>query len=316
MHYMTNLISLLIHRNKIVDMQDPDSSICRMSGLEILNISNNAILDLPAIDRETGSPGIEGMASLSNFNLAGNRLLAIPASIGKLTNMEDLNLASNRIQWLPVDIGKLALLRQLNITGNPVVDSNPELAPLVHDPAKVVTFFKANMIQDLSRKALCKVPEFIAEKHFLQVLKLSRNELKILPPDLNVLRHLHTLHADYNQLFLIEPWIGHLTGLTDLALDYNKLVGLPRELGSLTALVKLTVAGNILSNLPRELGQCTNLTVISLEKNPLRAPVSDAFEEGGMLGVLGWLQEVGSQLKPPTRVSTRETMRHSRMSFS
>ena len=73
-------------------------------------------------------------------------------------------------------------------------------------------------------------------------------------------------------------------------LDHNRLAFLPNELGRLTELERLSLAGNPLSGVPAELAALPRLVVLRLDGCPLRPPVGDAYEAGGMDLLLRFLR--------------------------
>lgn len=73
------------------------------------------------------SHALERLKNLVSLNLSGNRLTALPTSIGSLNCLEILDASNNDLRELPPTIGDLQTLQTLNITGNPLSGDLPKL---------------------------------------------------------------------------------------------------------------------------------------------------------------------------------------------
>jgi Leucine-rich repeat (LRR) protein len=73
------------------------------------------------------SHALERLTGLVSLRLSGNRLTALPASIGGLENLEHLDASNNDITELPCTLGDLRCLKTLNVSGNPVAVNLPDL---------------------------------------------------------------------------------------------------------------------------------------------------------------------------------------------
>lgn len=331
MDELTSLGSLYLGHNQIARLSEPDGSLLRLSALMTLHVESNLVLEIPLDDTRPDSTitrsasqmeraascngpksqGIVGLSSLTDLRLDCNKLLIVPPDVGRMTRLRSLCLAFNRIQYLPVELGQLRDLETLTLHENPVIQHNPILTQFSHDPVKIVEYYHEEKEQNLRNQSLSSVPGHVPTRLQLQALYLSHNNIAHLPATLHVLRELRVLHVDHNDLFIIEPWIGSLESLCDLALDNNRLLSVPSTLGLLTQLQILTLQSNSIASLPQELGLCTRLQTLNVEHNPLRPPFSDALEEGGALAIIELMFDLGAKCRPPSRVSTAQTMRFS-----
>ena len=73
------------------------------------------------------SHALERLKGLVSLRLSGNRLTALPASIGGLENLEHLDASNNDITELPCTLGDLRRLKTLNVSCNPVAMNLPDL---------------------------------------------------------------------------------------------------------------------------------------------------------------------------------------------
>jgi len=142
-------------------------------------------------------------------------------------------------------------------------------------------------------EGLAQFPEEIFElADTLEVLDLSRNELKELPKDLGRLKKLKILFCSDN-LFTGLPevladcplleMVGFKanriatvnalslnTNLRWLILTNNRIEELPKEIGNCHRMQKLALAGNLLTELPVELSHCRNLSLLRISANRLK----------------------------------------------
>lgn len=105
----------------------------------------------------------------------------------------------------------------------------------------------------------------------LKELRLTHNQLKILPNSLETLINLEFLDLGINELTILPDFIGNLTNLTLLSISSNQLATLPDSIGNLTNLTKLSCADNRLKELPFSLGDLTKLTFLDISHNELTA---------------------------------------------
>mmetsp|Transcript_59683 Transcript_59683/g.146605 ORF Transcript_59683/g.146605 Transcript_59683/m.146605 type:complete len:863 (-) Transcript_59683:35-2623(-) len=292
MKRLTNLLHLKISHNLIEDIREPDQGMLSLSQLQTLHLHRNRILELPDIEsmfQTSEGYDLGHLTSLTDLRLDCNNMIFLPRRLSVLEKLEKLDISYNRIIELPVELGGLKALREIRIEGNPVIPALKRVSDCESDV--IIAFLRDYMVQDLSGTKLTRVPLEVLDMPYLQTLRLSFNAIQELPEELCSLVSLQHLICDHNKIFMLQPWICQLSNLLELALDYNRLMAMPRELGLLPNLTTLTLEKNCLSTLPMEIGRITSLHTLKLEKNLLRPPVSDAFEDGGMEGVLDLLRE-------------------------
>lgn len=85
----------------------------------------------------------EWTTSLTEINLAGNKLRTLPSSFGRARELLILNLADNKLDSVPRCIGRLTKLCSLNISGNIAINSLPcelgRLSQLISLDTKKIT---------------------------------------------------------------------------------------------------------------------------------------------------------------------------------
>jgi len=122
---LPRLISISLTRNQLRSVNGFETSCSR---LETLNLSNNLIDTLP---RHFG----RAMPRLTSLVLTGNGLLALPDSVGRMSQLKSLECAGNKLTKLPASIADLRQLTVLDVSNNNVTalpDNIGQLGNLEH----------------------------------------------------------------------------------------------------------------------------------------------------------------------------------------
>lgn len=95
-------------------------------------------------------------------------------------------------------------------------------------------------------------------------LDISRNRLKVLPPEISQLKGLKRLLADRNKMVTLPKEIGDLESLEELVLNRNELTELPMEIGNLKSLRRIDLWSNNIQNLPHTMREIPHLKEVDL----------------------------------------------------
>jgi internalin A len=237
---------------------------------------------------------------LTELDLAGLGLTAVPPEVAQLTRLETLILGkrdgdgwaslqgrdvpaviTNEIHELPSFIGKLQNLRYLDLSGNPlgcvpeVIYQLPQLERLglcrlllKATPSELAQLQPLQQL-DLSGNLLTELPSEIGQLSNLQSLDLRSSQLSTLPEAIAQLSCLQSLDLSENLLTNLPEVVGRLSNLKSLDLGWNQLSTLPEVIGQLSNLQSLYLNSNQLSTLPEVIGQLSNLQSLSLSSNQL-----------------------------------------------
>ena len=209
--------------------------------------------------------------TFESWNLAHN-------SIAHLTGEEcltvapfavELDLSFNPIGAFPPEFRQLDRLRLLKL-------SHSSLSSIAHLPLNL-------RVLDLHRVELKSLPDdCFTEFRQLIELRLSHNNLVVLPTSLGLLQHLQRLHLWRNQLRELPSSICELHALTELYCHRCQLSSLPSQLFVACPLLKvLNLAYNQLVNLPT-LNEDTlrHCAILNISHNKLRQwPVVSANQK-------------------------------------
>ncbi|MGD1852986.1 MAG: protein kinase [Leptolyngbyaceae cyanobacterium] len=135
-------------------------------------------------------------------------------------------------------------------------------------------------------------PEILELSDSLEILDLSNNQLKTLPPEFSQLKKLRVVFFNNNQFEEFPEVLAACPNLSMISFKSNKiktigetalspnirwliltnnqLTSLPRSMGNLTKLQKCMLAGNQLQTLPDEMASCKSLELIRLAANQLQ----------------------------------------------
>lgn len=197
--------------------------------------------------------------TLTNLNLAYNKLSTLPDEIGQLKQLKTLSLLNNNFVTLPPQIKELDQLEFLELSNNYLSTISSEIGQL----HKLQHLY-------LSQNNLSTLPAEIGQLHQLQELDLSANQLSSLPAEIGQLTQLKVLGLSKNNLSTPLPSeIGQLHQLQEFYLSFNRLSTLPAQIGQLHQLQELHLSANQLSSLPPEICQLHQLQRLSLDQNNL-----------------------------------------------
>ncbi|XP_030442972.2 receptor-like protein 43 [Syzygium oleosum] len=254
------------------------SSICRLSSLLILDLSNNNLSRNmpPCFDNITKLSTL----ALSNNSLSGN----IPPCFGNITNLVLLNLSSNKLQGplphslvkcvcfsLDLSHNKFSDIFPANIFSNTslkVIDlSNNKFGGPIPLPSPDTMYYSI-----ASNNITGKIPSLICNATMLEMINLSNNSLTGSLPrcSTNFSPFLSVLNLQMNNLEGTIPRSFCLrSNLPTLDLSRNRFEGtLPRSLVKCKYLEVLDLSDNrIEDTFPRWLGTLQELKVLILRSN-------------------------------------------------
>ncbi len=161
---------------------------------ELGNLANLELLSL-SLASLTGSipPELGNLAKLKTLRLHRNRLEgSIPPELGGLISLESMDLGSNRLTGaIPAEFGKLARLEELLVYDN-------QLTSIARGIGSMESLLSLNVSRNrLTSDGL--VPGVFSNLPRLEVLDLSGNQLKFIPPGMFLgLPRLSHLRLDQN----------------------------------------------------------------------------------------------------------------------
>lgn len=180
----------------------------------------------------------------------------LPATIGKLVNLEVLDLSNRGVTSLPPEIGKLKSLRRLILERN-------SLETL---PVEIGALFKLESLS-LASNHISALPESIGQLASLDLLNLNGNHLKALPNGITSLDGLKHLWLRNNALTELPSDLGQMRRLRQLSISGNAISRLPKSIGGLSSLKLLDAFGNQLTEFPPELQGLPSLEILNLGNN-------------------------------------------------
>ncbi|KAM4677599.1 leucine-rich repeat serine/threonine-protein kinase 1 [Discoglossus pictus] len=326
---LLNLQKLNLSDNQLCDLPSVQSSeeiIC--SRLQEVDVSSNKLTCLP--------PGFLHLRTLERLCASKNYLVNLFKDDGAnwigLRRLQDLDVSDNRISDLPATLVHcFKSLRSLNVSGNKLkVFTEPWACPLKcckasknsieFLPENLAVFWRNHLQEvDFSDNSLKEVPKSLFELETLQCLKLSGNQLTMLPsPDIWNCKHLKCLDLSRNQLGRNEDGIRTRRvpffttknktkmgsdsassvefplclkdSLEVLYLNNNQLECVPQSVCQLKSLTELYLGGNTaIRELPPALGQLSALWQLDLEDLSITNVPAEIRKEGPVT-VLAYLR--------------------------
>lgn len=285
-----NLLSL--HLEYVFNSQEIGENITEFKRLEKLIINQGQLSDWSFIEKAP--------KTLNYLDVGANDLTQIPASIGKLKNLERLNAPSNLINKISPKLSNLKKLRNL-ILGNNQISSLPRMNKLEN----LFTIELSNNAFKTFPKSLTKCPQlheiYISNNFFqkfpaeicnmprLRHLVAHSCQLKSLPRNFGRLQSLRRLGIGENLFQSFPNSISKIVDLEWLNLDNNQIKKLPNSIKNLSALRRLELAGNGLKELPLAFGYLTKLFEVNLERNAFKElpRILMTFPKTNFKGIIG-----------------------------
>lgn len=193
---LTELQVVNLSHNMLRGIPEP---LKRCRRLKSLDLSNNFLMGDITFPHE--------WESISNLNLLNCRLLKVPVSISRLTQLESLDLCHNKLVTLP-PMGPLRNLISLHIQFNQF-----RQVPL---SVRKLTNLRNLLVSGCE---ISKLPEWLGELTNLNVLMANANRISELPKGMGQLKNLHFLQIQDNILKEIPKYVAMLPRLITISLD-------------------------------------------------------------------------------------------------
>ncbi len=235
-------LELVLSRMGLTELPE---SICELSQLHTLNLSNNNIQRLPE--------SIGHLTQLRSLDIGNNPLQAIPDSIGQLARLRSLDIEGIPPSIIPKSIERLTRLRVLNWS-NTTLTALPEF----------IQCFTRLLELNISDTRLSELPKWISQLNQLRFLNLCHNNLRSLPSQFYELHHLEELFLHTNNFLKLDAELFSLSKLIHLSLARNPLIELPTSIGDAQNLKSLTLGSTRIGTIPssfRNLKQLENLFI-------------------------------------------------------
>ena len=307
-------------RNNLATFTDTGLVCDTPTNVEIIDISENAITDLPPrMSSVTGKlmslsasnnkisdvvPSIfENLTSVLKIDLSTNRISQLPTDVlGINSRLQTLKLAQNKIGSLPKGIFSLTPeITFLNLNDMALNDdiwhelknmSRLKVLQLSHNNIQIVENVVLNdmkqlKILDLSDNSLCSISiRLFKSQSELRVLSLTRNNITFIKKDAFMgLHYLFNLDIQENNIHHIHPEaLSELSNLEQLNLSSNIITILPTFPASLQL---LDLRNNHIGYIDNKvLSGLTNLLGIGLAHNRINFIHQNAFMNNTKLQVL------------------------------
>uniref|UniRef100_A0A3Q7H5R4 Leucine-rich repeat-containing N-terminal plant-type domain-containing protein n=1 Tax=Solanum lycopersicum TaxID=4081 RepID=A0A3Q7H5R4_SOLLC len=317
------LLFLFIASNNNFTGKLPNSPLCKMSSLVILDLSNNSlsgvipkclvnmstslsVLDLHNNNFSGTIPNNFGKgSSLRSLNLRKNKLEGVlPRKLTNCRGLEVVDLGENLLNdTFPKWLGSLPRLQVLSlrsnklhgpitITRNQVLFSKLKILDLSYNDftgnlsERFFNNLKSMIIEDQTGTPLTYIGE--VRYHDSLTLSIKGQQIELV----RILSIFTTIDFSNNKFKGDVPKsIGNLGSLRGLNLSHNSLIGpIPQSFGNLSVLESLDLSWNQLSgNVPQEVASLKSLAVMNLSQNRLmgripRGPQLDTFENDSYSG--------------------------------
>ncbi|WP_299436032.1 leucine-rich repeat domain-containing protein [uncultured Aquimarina sp.] len=235
----------------------------KLSKVHRLDLSNQDLEELPVT--------IADLKDLRMINLSNNAKLDINGSLHKLAvhkNLEVLILDSLGIKTIPESIKLFPNLKQISLVHNPALNLEQAITQISGLPIEFL---------NLKNNKLTKLPENITTLKNLKDLNLSYNTIQDEESYsyLGKLPKLYSLWIDHNKLKKLPSTIGELSQIRFFYIDHNELKDLPAELGSMKKVWVIHAGYNQFAELPKVFTTQKSLLMVHINNNQIKAIPKD-----------------------------------------
>ena len=273
---------LYLHSNNLVSSSN-NSSLSFLTPLS--NCSHLQKLHLGACLFAGSLPASIGSLSkdLYYLNLRNNRITGeLPAEIGNLSGLVTLDLWHNFLNGVPATIGKLTQLQRLYLGRNKL------LGPIPDELGQMANLGLLELSDNLINGT---IPSSLGNLSQLRYLYLSHNHLTgKIPIELTQCSLIMLLDLSFNNLQGSLPTeISRFSNLAlSLSLSHNKLEGeLPASIGNLASLLAIDLSENkFFGVIPSSIGRCISLEYLNLSHNMLEGTIPESLKQIINLGYL------------------------------
>ncbi|KAG2386569.1 hypothetical protein C9374_002313 [Naegleria lovaniensis] len=215
---ITSLKAYLFSNNKLTHLSSRFEVTNMCKNLQIIDISNNELQDLPTILADTVGKYV------TELNISNNYISTLGENFGKFIALKRLLMSKNYITELPTSFARLHSLIVLKASHNEISVIPEEC-------------FNENMKElkdiDLDYNCLRQLPKSIGALESLISLRVEHNTLMTLPDTIVNCPYLYGIYAAYNELSSLPENIGSCKRLRKIHVEYNFLKALPPSLKNL-----------------------------------------------------------------------------------
>ena len=182
-------------------------------------------------------------------------------SVSSLSKLKNLDLSCNYFTILPDLFNFLSHLEHLDLSWNDFSSFPKQLNKLKNQ--KILSL-------KMSHNDINIIPEWIGTLKSLKYLDLSYNTIKNIPESIGLLNSLEELNLQGNNLQEIPPSLGLLISLKRLRLSNNNIREIPDSMGSLALLQDLDLKNNNIQELPESMRELNSLISLNLKGNGIQ----------------------------------------------
>jgi Leucine-rich repeat (LRR) protein len=222
----------------------------KLKNLQVLDLSRNNLAHFP---------NLGGSRDLQKLVLLYNDITLEDLKKRQPNSLTEINLANNKVRSIPPSIGAFKSVRKLNFNNNQIDSISTGISNLVR-------------LEEISlyNNKLKNIPEAIYSLPSLKIIDLYYNDISKADPRLGEMKNLEILYLANNKLYTLPDNLGQLPRLKELYLHHNRLSDIPKSVGDLGELKVLRINDNLLLEFPESVLQLQQLQSLDVSHNQIQ----------------------------------------------
>ena len=252
-----------LSKNRLFELPD---EFPLLRSLTKLDLSGNVLVELP---EDFGA-----MTTLRSLNCSGNRIVNVPETFRHLHLLDALSFRDNSLRDIDAWVSGMNSLVEMDISSNLVQHVDPHISTL----SKLQYIDLSNNVSAAFVRFYSLRAHTLMREHYTYFFPvfarpptvLSHQKILETPKEFGMMKSLEVMKLQRNAIPIMLPEIGGLQQMHHLDMSHSKIQGgLPEEFGLLQLLITCDLSHNLISDIPNNVAALVRLELFDVSHNQL-----------------------------------------------